>query len=353
MGSAVGLRGDYDGMALRRLARASKSANQARRLLALAEIYDGASRTAAARIGGVGLQIVRDWVERFNDRGPDGLLDGKAPGRTSLLNDAQRQALAAIVESGPIPAIHGVVRWRLIDLVQWLHDEFAVSLDETTVGRELKKLGYVKLTARPRHHAQNEHALEAFKKGFAAELAKVRAGLPKRTRIEIWFQDEARIGQKNKITRRWALRGTRPSAPHDQRTKSAYIFGAICPEHGKAAGLVLPFCNTETMSLHLAEISQAVAPRAHAVVLMDQAGWHTTDKLEVPANITIIPLPAKCPELNPVENIWQFMRDNWLSNRVFTSHDNIIDHCCEAWNKLVDQPWHIMTIGRRKWANGL
>ena len=97
------------------------------------------------------------------------------------------------------------------------------------------------------------------------------------------------------------------------------------------------------MSLHLAEISQAVAPRAHAVVLMDQAGWHTTDKLDVPANITIIPLPAKCPELNPVENIWQFMRDNWLSNRVFTSHDNIIDHCCEAWNKLVDQPWHIMT----------
>ena len=118
MGSAVGLRGDYDGTALRRLARASKSANQARRLSALAEIYDGASRTAAARNGGVGLQIVRDWVERFNDRDPDGLLDGKAPGRQALLNDAQRQALAAIVESGPIPAIHGVVRWRLIDLVQ-------------------------------------------------------------------------------------------------------------------------------------------------------------------------------------------------------------------------------------------
>ncbi|WP_420381819.1 helix-turn-helix domain-containing protein [Novosphingobium sp.] len=141
MGSAIGLRGDYDGTALRRLARASKSANQARRLLALAEIYDGASRTTAARIGGVGLQIVRDWVERFNDRGPDGLLDGKAPGRQSLLNDTQRQALALIVESGPIPSIHGVVRWRLIDLVQWLHDEFAVSLDETTVGRELKRLG--------------------------------------------------------------------------------------------------------------------------------------------------------------------------------------------------------------------
>jgi transposase len=111
------------------------------------------------------LQIVRDWVVRFNARGAAGLLDGKAPGPRSRLDDVQRRALIEIVESGPIPAIHGVVRWRLIDLVQWLHYEFAVSLDATTVGRELKKLGYVKLTARPRHHAQNEHALEAFKKG--------------------------------------------------------------------------------------------------------------------------------------------------------------------------------------------
>ena len=179
MGSAIGLRDDFDGPALRRLARASKSANQTRRLLTLAEIYDGGSRTAAARIGGVGLQIVRDWVVRFNDRGPDGLLDGKATGRRSRLNDDQRRALAEIVERGPIPAIHGVVRWRLIDLVQWLYDEFAVSLDETTVGRELKKLGYVKLTARPRHHAQNEHAMEAFKKGVLPPSWQ-RSGQPSR-----------------------------------------------------------------------------------------------------------------------------------------------------------------------------
>jgi transposase len=164
MGTAIGLRADFDGATLRRLARTTKNANQSRRLLALAEIYDGGSRSNAARIGGVGLQIVRDWVVRFNARGPDGLIDGKAPGQRPKLNDAQRQALAAIVESGPIPEVHGVVRWRLIDLVQWLYKEFTVSLDETTVGRELKKLGYVKLTARPRHHAQDTEALEAFKK---------------------------------------------------------------------------------------------------------------------------------------------------------------------------------------------
>lgn len=290
MGSAIGLRADFDGLALRRLARASKSANQARRLLALAEIYDGKRRTDAARIGGVGLQIVRDWVVRFNARGPEGLLDGKALGNQPRLNDAQRQALAAIVESGPIPAIHGVVRWRLADLVGWLWTEFAVSLDETTVGRELKKLGYVKLSARPRHHAQNEDAMEAFKKG----------GL-----VHSW-----------------------------QRSKRP-----------------LPLCNTQTMSLHLEAISRVVASGSHAVVLMDQAGWHMTGKLDISSNITIIALPAKCPELNPVENVWQFMRDNWLSNRIFTSYDNIIDHCCEAWNKRIDQPNRIMTIDRRSRAH--
>ena len=118
-------------------------------------------------------------------------------------------------------------------------------------------------------------------------------------------KDEARIGQKNKITRRWAKRGTRPSAPRDQRTASTYIFGAVCPKQGKGAALILPACNTEAMNLHLVEIAKTVAPGAHAVLLVDQAGWHMSTYLVVPSNITIIAMPPKSPELNPVENIWQ------------------------------------------------
>jgi transposase len=106
------------------------------------------------------------------------------------------------------------------------------------------------------------------------------------------------------------------------------------------------------MTLQLAEIAQAVAPGAHAVVLLDQAGWHLSTRLVVPANITLMPLPAKAPELNPVENVWQFLRENWLSNRVFRSYEDILDHCCAAWNKLTDQPWRIMSIGWRDWAHG-
>ncbi len=158
--------GDFDGPGLRRLAKATKDAGQSRRLLALAEIYDGGARSDAARIGGVGLQVIRDWVLRFNVDGANGLIDRKAPGQPPKLNDAQRQALAQAVENGPIPATHGVVHWRLKDLAQWILEEFRISLDETTVGREMKALGFVKISARPRHYAQNEWASENFKKTF-------------------------------------------------------------------------------------------------------------------------------------------------------------------------------------------
>jgi putative transposase len=115
--------------------------------------------------------------------------------------------------------------------------------------------------------------------------------------------------------------------------------------------LVLPRCTTVAMQHHLDEIAHHITPGAHGVVLLDQAGWHLTPKLDVPPNLSLLPLPARSPELNPVENVWQFLRENWLSNRIFTSHDDIVDHCCEAWNKLVDQPWTIMSIGLRKWAH--
>ena len=129
--------------------------------------------------------------------------------------------------------------------------------------------------------------------------------------------------------------------------------GAICPAEGKGAGLVLPRCTTEAMALELAEISRAVAPGAHAVVLLDQAGWHPSKRLKGPATITLVPLPSRSPELNPVENVWQFLRENWISNRVFASYGEILDHCCAAWTKLTDQPWRIMSLGLRDWAQRL
>ena len=160
----VPLRTDFDANALRAIARQTKDGPQARRLLALAAIYDGATRTAAARIGGVTVQIVRDGVVQFNAHGPDGLINRKPPGQPAKLTDAHRAALMARVDAGPIPAVHGVVRWRLIDLIQWLWEELRISISKQTLSRELRALDYRKLSARPRHHAKSEAAIAAFKK---------------------------------------------------------------------------------------------------------------------------------------------------------------------------------------------
>jgi transposase len=171
----IPLRTDFDASALRSYAKKTKDGPQARRLLALAAIYDGATRTEAAKIGDVTLQIVRDWVVKFNAHGPDGLIDRKSPGQPSRLNDTHRAAIAAMVESGPIPAIHGVVCWRVIDLCQWVFEEFRVIVAKQTLSRELRAMGYRKLSARPRHHAQAEGAVEEYKKTSQRSWTRSRA----------------------------------------------------------------------------------------------------------------------------------------------------------------------------------
>jgi transposase len=175
--------------------------------------------------------------------------------------------------------------------------------------------------------------------------------VPARKAIEIWFQDEARLGQKNGLVRQWARKGTRPRQPADQRYQNAYLFGAICPATGKGAALMMPKANARAMQAHLDEISLTIARSAHAVLLMDRAGWHTTAKLTVPKNITIILLPSRSPELNPMENVWQYMRQTWLSNRVFETYADILDAGCTAWNRLIAQPDTIRSIGNRKWTH--
>lgn len=159
-----------------------------------------------------------------------------------------------------------------------------------------------------------------------------------------------RLGQKNPRTRRWARRGTRPRVLTDLRTKSTYLFGAICPARGTGAAVVMPRADTQAMQHHLDEIARNLAPKAHAVLVLDQAGWHTTGKLRLPDNLSLLPLPPKSPELNPVENVWQFLRQTKLSNRVFAGYETIVTAACEAWNSLIADPARVTSIGTRQWA---
>lgn len=184
-----------------------------------------------------------------------------------------------------------------------------------------------------------------------AELA--RTALPDEAKdkpLEVWFQDEARVGQQGTLARLWARKGTRPRAPKDCRYAWAYIFGAICPARATGAALVMPYANTGAMSAHLAEISRHVSPGAHAILVFDGAGWHSSKELVVPANITLLTLPPYSPELNPVENVWQFLRQNHLANRIFDSYDAIVDVCCDAWNALLAVPDRVASITSRQWA---
>lgn len=166
MGAAVGLRRDFGADDLRRLAARAKDADQARRLLALAAVHDGMNRSEAARIGGMDRQTLRDWVHRFNQHGPDGLIDIKPSGRPPKLSGEQKEALKQLVEAGPDPETDGVVRWRCVDLKRVLGRRFGVDLSEVSLGRALKKLGFSHISARPRHPVQDVEAIAAFKKTF-------------------------------------------------------------------------------------------------------------------------------------------------------------------------------------------
>ena len=168
----------------------------------------------------------------------------------------------------------------------------------------------------------------------------------RRRRSKSGFEDEARIGLKNGQVRQW---GQARDTPSPARRDNAYLFGAICPARGVGAALALPYADADMMQLHLDEISRNVAAGAHAVLLLDRAGWHTTSKLDVPDNITPIFLPSRAPELNPVENVWQYLRQNWLSNTVFENYDAIVDAACAAWRNLIAQPETITSIGMREW----
>lgn len=178
--------------------------------------------------------------------------------------------------------------------------------------------------------------------------------LPKGVEIEsvdIWFQDEARVGQRGTVTRTWAKRGSRPRLTRQQQFEYAYIFGAVCPGKDEAVGLVMPAVNTEAMLVHLEHISAKIPERRHAVIVLDQAAWHTTKRLNRFNNISLLPLPPASPELNPTEQVWQILRDERLANRCYKDYNTIMSACCDAWNMFVDTPSRVRNLCSRSWAN--
>jgi hypothetical protein len=180
-------------------------------------------------------------------------------------------------------------------------------------------------------------------------MAEAAAAHPEAERVELWFADEARAGQKGRVTHVWYERGVRPRAVRDLGFASAYLFGAVCPERDAGVALVLPTASTAAMDLLLAELAGGLPPGTHAVVVLDRAGYHTARDLAVPANLTLVPLPPYSPELNPVEKVWQYLRDRHLSHRLFRDLGAVVDGCCAAWNRLLAEPGRVRSLTAFPW----
>jgi transposase len=336
---------------LRAYAAKSDDAAQTRRLLAIALVLEGASRLEAARQTGMDRQTLRDWVHRYNEGGIEALVSLPAPGPMPKLSAEQMQELRALVLAGPDPKVNKVVRWRCTDLREEVARRYSVTVHEGTVGRWLRKLKLTRLQPRPFHPKKDAAAQETFKKNFPGTLRDTLlstwAGLP----VELWFQDEARVGQKGSLSYVWAPIGSRPPMVRDNRHDTAYLFGAICPDRAVGAAVITPTADTECMNLHLAEISQQVAPGAIAVVICDRAGWHQKGgELTLPGNIVLLHLPPYAPELNPMENVWEYLRANKLSAGVWDTYEAILQACADAWNWFISDTARVRSTGTRQWA---
>ena len=182
--------------------------------------------------------------------------------------------------------------------------------------------------------------------GLIEGLAREHPG----KRVELWFMDEARVGQKGSLTHVWYQKGVRPRGMRQQGFASAHLFGAVCPERDAGVALVLPEVSTAAMDVFLAELARAVSAETHVALVLDGAGWHVSEELAVPANLTLIHLPPYSPELNPVERVWEHLRDRWLSHRVLAGgYEAVVDAICAAWNALLAEPGRLRSLTSFPW----
>ena len=199
----------------------------------------------------------------------------------------------------------------------------------------------------PRGRPQSPGPLQ---KKFPELIAAIARDHPEAERLEVWFLDEARVGQTGRVCRRWYQKGMRPRGVRDLRHEAAYLFGAVCPARDAGVALVLPAVSAAALQAMLDELGQAVAPDAHAIVLMDRAGWPIAHELDLPANLTPVFLPAYSPELNAIERVWLYLRERFLSHRFWPTYDDILDACCAAWNALLAEPGRIRSLCSLDWA---
>ena len=303
-----------------------------------------------ARALGVSRRAIQAWVAAYNRGGLEALPDRPHPGRAPILSRDQEVRLLERIEAPPRPE-DGVCELRGADIRRILEQEFEARYSQSGVYKLLHRLDYNDLMPRPQHPDSSPEAQEFFKEIVGEHIAAIAEPHPGDV-IRVWHQDEARFGQQGTLTRVWARRGSRPRRRRQNGRESLYVLTATCAASGAAFGLVMPELTTAVVNQFLQEFSRQLAPGARAVLLWDNAPYHVSGDLVVPANVSLIGLLPYSPELNPVENLWHYLRAHHWSNRVYADYDALLEAATEAWRQVCLDPEKIRSICAAPYLTG-
>lgn len=333
-----------------RLERCEKDVAQSKRLRMVILALSGWTAPAIAMSVGLSRRICQRWVYRYNELGLAGLSDRRGHEPKPALTPEQEAQVCQRLEAGPTPEDQ-VCSLRGVDVQRILANEFGVLRSLAGVYQLLHQLGYSYLSPRPRHRKANPAAQEQFKLELPTRLQALRQQHSDK-RVRVYFQDESRFGQQGTTTNVWARCNSRPTAVRQTEYQYLWVLGAVCPETGHSDGLLSPQLNTQIVNLFLEQFSRTLADDEHAAMIWDGAGFHVSGKLKVPANVTLIQLPAYSPELYPIENLWHYLKSHFWSNRAYPDYDALEQAAIEAWRIAALNPELMKTVCAAPYAKG-
>jgi transposase len=327
---------------LEQMERRERDAKRAKRLRIVILAMRGWTAPAIAMSVGLSRRACQKWIQRFNDSGLAGLDNRHGGGRRTMLTPEQVEQIRQRLDAGATPEDR-VCSLRGIDVKRILASEWGILRSLPAVYNLLHRLGYCYLRPRPRHQKADPEAEAKFKEWLPQRLEEIAQAHPDK-RLRVYFQDESRFGQQGTTTNVWAGKGSRPTAVRQTEYKYLWVIGAVCPETGQGEGLLSPRLNTEVINAFLREFSRSLLPEEHAVMIWDGAGFHTSKQLQVPENVTVLQLPPYSPELNPMENLWHYLKSHYWSNRAYASYEDLEEAAIDAWRTAVLDPKLMKTV---------
>jgi transposase len=312
------------------------------RIRTLVLALQGFTARAIAHALGCARRSVQSWIAKYNDGGLQALFDKPHPGRPKFLTADQEHTLGQRLDAGPRPE-DGVCTLRARDVQRILESEFGVLYTLGGVYELLHRLGFSSLMPRPCHKDADPEAREEFKKKVNEQIEEIRRAHPDKE-VQVWFEDEARFGQQGTLTRVWARRGSRPTAVRQTQYQSLWVLTAVCLATGEARGLLSPELNAEVINDFLMQFAAQLPKGVHAVLIWDGAGFHVSGDVRVPSNVSVIQLPPYSPQLNPVENLWHYIRSHHWSNTVHRDYAALIDAAVHGIGQVCPYPEKVKTI---------